>query len=150
MALQLRVCPATPQLLYFTWKVLAGIILDTYVLIVVQSLRCLYISTSSCIRAASTAAPTACLGPVAKARFGTAIKSSTLRTAAVPGYELPTANFFFFFAYPIYYLHPSSSLSLLPTRNSDPGSHSRLFSPLPATVNCTAAAVEALPVYQGI
>ena len=28
-------------------------------------------------------------------------------------------------------------LSLLPTRNSDPGSHSRLFSPLPATVYVT-------------
>ena len=40
--------------------------------------------------------------------------------------------FFFFFLIPfIIFLH---LLSLLPTRNSDPGSHSRLFSPLPATV----------------
>ena len=35
--------------------------------------------------------------------------------------------FFFFFCHLIYYLRPSFSLP--PSRNSDPGSHSRLFSP---------------------
>ena len=37
-----------------------------------------------------------------------------------------------FLSHPIHYLRTSSSL--LPTRDSDPGSHSRLFSLLPATV----------------
>ena len=41
--------------------------------------------------------------------------------------------FSFFFPHPIYYLRPSF-FPLPPSRNSDAGSHSRLFSPLPTTV----------------
>ena len=40
--------------------------------------------------------------------------------------------FFFFFFNSFYYRRPSFSLP--PSRNSDPGSHSRLFSPIPTTV----------------
>ena len=59
----------------------------------------------------------------------------------MPTISLPTPMLFFLFFFvfillihPIYCLRTSSSLSLLPTRTSDPGSHSRLFFPLPATV----------------
>ena len=41
------------------------------------------------------------------------------------------SGYAFFFVHPIYYVRPSFSLSLLliRSRNSDPGSHSRLFAP---------------------
>ena len=48
----------------------------------------------------------------------------------------PSSIFFifhFFFFHAIYYLRPSF-FSLPPSRSSDPGSHSRLFFPLPTTV----------------
>ena len=53
----------------------------------------------------------------------------------IPGriLSIPFFLFFYFFSIP-FIIFAHLLLSLLPTRNSDPGSHSRLFSPLPATV----------------
>ena len=42
-------------------------------------------------------------------------------------------NFNFMFFHPIYYIRASFSLPPINSRNSDTGSHSRLFSPLPNT-----------------
>ena len=46
--------------------------------------------------------------------------------------------FFFFFFYPIHYLRPSITVYLPPRRNSDPGSHSSLFSPPTHYGSCLA------------
>ena len=51
-------------------------------------------------------------------------------TSIVPVYIYKYILFFFLIPFIIF----AHLLSLLPTRNSDPGSHSRLFYPLPATV----------------
>ena len=49
-------------------------------------------------------------------------------TAVVPG------KFFFFFFFPMPFIMFALLFSLPPSRSSDPGSHSRLFPPLPTTV----------------
>ena len=61
----------------------------------------------------------------------------TRRSIYIPGVSYGTVSVFFF-EHPFYYLRTSFSFLLfeLPpyTRNSDPGSLSRLFSPVPTTV----------------
>ncbi|CAM9177295.1 unnamed protein product, partial [Laminaria digitata] len=66
--------------------------------------------------------------------LGVAIRGCAFESKYFSPMGLPTSLdpiFFFFFSHPIYYLRPSVSLPPYGSRNSDPGSQSRLFLPPP-------------------
>ena len=56
------------------------------------------------------------------------------RAITAIGWLSPAGDFFYCYYFPSHLLSSPFFLYLPPSRNSDPGSHSRLFSPLPTTV----------------
>ena len=76
-----------------------------------------------------------CVGYFDRTYYGFCVTSSRLLYSPYWGGQNLTTVIYIY--YPIYCLRPSFSLPL-PSRNSDPGSHSRLFSPLTHYGPCLA------------